>query len=280
MSSSLRNHPPPNPSAAAVSKSSLTISKVVAGAGAAATSAVAGSVFGADGTVVGAAVGSVVSAVAAATYERSLDRTHKMVVARVRPRDGGGVEITQVMSTEALATEAMSSDVTQVIPVQRPAGATGHAQAAGATGPTRATGDARVGEPVAPVPTPRRTRLPLLAGATVVIFLVGLLAVTGIELLTGGPVLSAPGERSTSVGTVLGVDKGADSSTTATPSATAESSAAATESASPRSSKQSGAEATRSGSLADEGAGVSATPAPRRASATPAAPAGLPGEAG
>jgi hypothetical protein len=204
-----------------------------------------------------------------------------MVVARVRPRDGGGVEITQVMSTEALATEAMSSDVTQVIPVQRPAGATGHARTAGATGPPRATGDARVGEPVAPVPTPRRTRLPLLAGATVVVFLVGLMAVTGIELLAGGPVLSSSrAERSTSVGTVLGVDKGADSSTTAeaTPSATAERSAAATESASPTSSKQSGAGATRSGGRADEGAGGSATPAPgRRASATPAAPAGLPG---
>jgi hypothetical protein len=174
----------------------------------------------------------------------------------------------------------MSSDVTQVIPVQRPAGATGHARAAGATGPTRATGDARVGEPVPPVQTPRRTRLPLLAGATVVIFLVGLMAVTGIELLAGGPVLSSHDERSTSVGTVLGVDKGAGTSTTAevTPSATAESSAAATESASPTSSKQSGAEATRSGGRADDGSRVSATPAPgRRASATPAAPAGLPG---
>ena len=280
MSSSLRNHPPPNPPAVAGSKSSLTISKVVAGAGAAATTAVAGSVFGADGTVVGAAVGSVVSAVATATYERSLDRTRKMVVARVRPRDGGGVEITQVMSTEALATEAVSSDVTQVIPVQRPAAPTGHARAAGATGPTRATGDARVGEPVAPVQTPRHTRLPLLAGATVVIFLVGLMAVTGIELLACGPVLSSHDERSTSVGTVLGVEKGADTSTTAeaTPSATAESSAAATESASPTSSKQSGAQATRSGGRADEGSGVSATPAPgRRASATPAAPAGQPG---
>jgi len=190
MSSTVRNHPPPNPPAAAVSKSTLTISKVVAGAGAAATTAVAGSSFGADGTVVGAAVGSVVSAVATVTYERSLDRTRKMVVARVRPRGGGGVEITQVMPTEALATEAMSSEVTQVIAVPRPGGAPGHAWAAGANGPTRATADARVGEPVAPVPTPRRTRLPLLAGATVVIFLVGLLAVTGIELLAGGPVLS------------------------------------------------------------------------------------------
>lgn len=275
MSSSVRDHPPP----AAVSKSSLTISKVCAGAGAAATTAVVGSSFGADGTVVGAAVGSVVSAVATVTYELSLDRTRKMVVARVRPRGGGDAEITQVMSAEALATEAMSSAVTQVIPVQRPPGATERARAADATGPTRATGEGRVGEPVAPVPPQRRTRLPLLAGVTVVIFLVGLIAVTGIELLAGGPVLSSHSQRSTSVGTVLGVDHDASSSTTAeaTPSATAESSATATESASPRSTKRSGAEATRAGGRSDEGSGASATPVPgRRASATPTPAAGLP----
>ena len=136
------------------------------------------------------------------------------------------------------------------------------------------------GAPVAPVPTPRRTRLPLLAGATVAIFLVGLLAVTGIELLAGGPVLSSHSQRGTSVGTVLGVAQGADSSMTAaaTPGATAESSPGATESAPPTSTKRSGAEATRSGGRADDGSGVSAMPAPgRRASATPTAPAGRPG---
>src|SRR6185437_3146237 len=114
MTSSLRNALPPPPSGAAA-KASLTVSKVVAGAGAAATTAVVGSVFGADGTVVGAAVGSIVSAVAAATYERSLDQTRKIVTTRVR-RGGEDVEITQVMSAEAIAAE-----VTQVIPVQRPA---------------------------------------------------------------------------------------------------------------------------------------------------------------
>ena len=162
MPSSLRNAPPP-PSPAAAPKAGLTVSKVIAGAGAAATSAVAGSAFGADGTVVGAAVGSVVSAVAAVAYERSLDRTRQVVVSRVRLPNGRTADVTQLIP----------ADVTQVIPAQR--------SAAGA----------RPATPVAPVQPPRRTRLPLLAGATALIFLVGLLAVTGIELLAGGPVLSS-----------------------------------------------------------------------------------------
>ncbi len=122
MSAPLRNGPS-NSSPVAPPKSGLTVSKIVAGAGAAATTAVVGSVFGADGTVIGAAVGSIVSAVAAAAYERSLDRTRRVVVARVRPPGGRTAEITQVIAT----------DVTQVIPAQRPAAA------------------ARAGGPVAPV---------------------------------------------------------------------------------------------------------------------------------
>src|SRR5690242_6097377 len=105
MTSSLRNpQPQPQPPSGAAAKASLTVSKVVAGAGAAATTAVVGSVFGGDGTVVGAPVGSIVSAVAAATYERSLDQTRKIVTTRVR-RGGEDVEITHVMSAEAIAAE-------------------------------------------------------------------------------------------------------------------------------------------------------------------------------
>ena len=272
MSSSARDQPPP----VAESKSSLTISKICAGAGAAATTAVAGSMFGADGTVVGAAVGSVVSAITTATYERSLDRTRNLVVARVRSRGGGDREITQVMSTDALAPAALSVEVTQVIPVQRP----------GAIGPRLVAEADSVGASLAPALPPRRTRLPLLAGATIVIFLAGLAGVTGIELLTGGPVLSSHTQRGTSVGTVLGVDKGAPSSTTAqaTPSAAAESSAAATASAPPTSTKRSGATTTRSNGRSDAGSSASATPtAAARASAVPTSavyPPALPGSGG
>jgi hypothetical protein len=252
MTSSLRNPPPPPPSGAAA-KASLTVSKVVAGAGAAATTAVVGSVYGADGTVVGAAVGSIVSAVAAATYERSLDQTRKIVTTRVR-RGGEDVEITQVMSTEALAAE-----VTQVIPVQRP--------------PTGAhpTGS------IAPAVRPRRARWPFFAGAAVLIFAVGMLLVTGIEFFTGGPVLSS-NQSGTSVGTLLREGPGAQSAPTteeATPTASATDESAPTKSASASSTKRSGSDA-RSSGRASASAAPSAIPAPR-GNIAPVTPTLLPG---
>ena len=247
MSSPFRNGPS-NSSPVAPPKSGLTVSKIVAGAGAAATTAVVGSVFGADGTVIGAAVGSIVSAVAAAAYERSLDRTRRVVVARVRPPGGRTAEITQVIAT----------DVTQVIPAQRPASA------------------ARAGGPVAPVPPPRRTRLPLYAFATAMIFFVGLLGVTGVELLAGGPVLSS--QRGTSVGTVLGDDPDPGSSTTGTSTATAPASPTTSSTTTPSSSSKRAdrpaPEATLSGSpAADAPTAPAATSAPsRRNTADPQAP--------
>jgi len=254
MTSSLRNpQPQPQPPSGAAAKASLTVSKVVAGAGAAATTAVVGSVFGADGTVVGAAVGSIVSAVAAATYERSLDQTRKIVTTRVR-RGGEDVEVTQVMSTEAIAAE-----VTQVIPVQRP--------------PTGAhpTGS------IAPAVRPRRARWPFFAGAAVLIFAVGMLLVTGIEFFTGGPVLSS-NQSGTSVGTLLREGPGAQSAPTteeATPTASATDESAPTTSASASSTKRSGSDA-RSSGRASASAAPSAIPAPR-GNIAPVIPTLLPG---
>jgi hypothetical protein len=252
MTSSLRN-PPPQPPSGAAAKAGLTVSKVVAGAGAAATTAVVGSVYGADGTVVGAAVGSIVSAVAAATYERSLDQTRKIVTTRVR-RGGEDVEITQVMSTEAIAAE-----VTQVIPAQRPA-----------------TGAHPTGS-IAPAVRPRRARWPFFAGAAVLIFAVGMLLVTGIEFFTGGPVLSS-NQSGTSVGTLIREGSGAQSAPTteeATPTASATDEAAPTKSTSASSTKRSGADA-RSSGRASASAAPSAIPAPRGNNA-PAIPTLLPG---
>ena len=68
----------------------LTLSKVLAGAGAAVTSAVIGSFFGVAGTIVGAAVGSVASTVATALYELSLNRTREQILARLRAREEAG----------------------------------------------------------------------------------------------------------------------------------------------------------------------------------------------
>jgi hypothetical protein len=212
----------------------LTVSKVIAGAGAAATSAVAGSIFGADGTVVGAAVGSVVSAVTAAAYERSLDRTRTVVVSKVRLPGGQTAEVTQIIPPDAATTRVLDPDATQEIPVQR--------RAAGIRSTTE----------VAPVPPARRIRLPLLVGATALIFLVGLLAVTGVELLAGGPVLSS--QQGTSVGRVLGYNPpSADPTSTVDPTAAATtSSAEATESsAEPTTARKASPAAPASGSAAD-----------------------------
>ncbi|MDT7577863.1 MAG: hypothetical protein QOH17_4196 [Pseudonocardiales bacterium] len=212
----------------------MTVSKVIAGAGAAATSAVAGSIFGADGTVVGAAVGSVVSAVTAAAYERSLDRTRTVVVSKVRLPGGQTAEVTQIIPPDAAATRVLDPDATQEIPVQR--------RAAGIRSTTE----------VAPVPPARRTRLPLLIGATALIFLVGLLAVTGVELLAGGPVLSS--QQGTSVGRVLGYSPpSADPTSTVDPTAaaTTSSSEATDSSAEPTTAGKANPAAPASGSAAD-----------------------------
>src|SRR5690242_5069633 len=65
-------------------KPDLTVNKIIAGAGAAATTAVFGSFFGATGTVAGAALGSVVTTLGTTLYQRSLDRTKETVLARVK----------------------------------------------------------------------------------------------------------------------------------------------------------------------------------------------------
>src|SRR5215213_4633715 len=71
----------------------LTVNKVIAGAGAAATSAAVGSYFGAAETVLGAALGSVVSMIATTIYQDSLDRTHDTVKARIKLPGGRTVDV-------------------------------------------------------------------------------------------------------------------------------------------------------------------------------------------
>lgn len=166
----------------------LTVNKVLAGAGAAATSAVLGSFFGAAGTVAGAALGSVASTVAATIYQRYLDRTRDTIVARIRP----------------VADGSSPSELT--LPMQRTGGDD--------------TVRLRV-EPVVepPRPAPQR-RWWVWAGATVLVFAIGLLAVTGIEWAKGSTLSS--NDSGTSVGRVLGGDRGASPAPTTAPSAPAD----------------------------------------------------------
>src|SRR5689334_6506777 len=144
------------------SKPTLTVNKVVAGAGAAATSAVAGSFYGATGTIVGAAIGSLISTVAASLYEHSLDRTRERVHARVRLLRRGGAD----------------PEATQLLRAVPPAAAR---RQAGYTAP----------------PAPGR-RWPMLIAGGVLAFVLSLLAVTGVELLKGSQLASA--DTGTSVG--------------------------------------------------------------------------------
>jgi hypothetical protein len=213
----------------------LTINKVIAGAGAAATSAVLGSFFGAAGTVTGAALGSVASTIASVIYQRSLDRTRDRLVARVRVTPGRRPDV------------ASPSAVEFKMPAQR-------------TAPDAETVRLRVEPAIQP---PRRRRAWLWVGATVLVFAIGLLAVTGVEWAKGSSITT--GESGTSVGRVIDGNRGATAPTqapeaTATPesSSSSEPTTAPTQEPTPSNSPESGTAPTPAQTPAP-------TPAPTRA---------------
>ena len=246
----------------------LTVNKVIAGAGAAATSAVAGSFFGAAGTVLGAALGSVVSMIATTIYQHSLDRTRDTVKARIKLPGGRTVDVA-------------GGKVEVPAPRVAAAGQTGRARVY--VTPTGLTDQpTAVLSAVSPASPPRpRRRWVVRTALTVGVFLIGLLAVTGVELLKGSTL--ARGETGTSVGRVVdprpvSTDT-TESSETAEPTETTETSTSeSTESAEPTASEESDSDAERGvtattdapqrGSSSDEGgrdATSPVTPAPTRA---------------
>lgn len=194
-------------------KPELTVTKVLAGAGAAATSAVLGSFFGADGTVYGAAFGSVASTVATTLYQRSLDRTRETLLARVRVRRPGGQDDSEV--------------ATVLLP--RPA--------ADGTPP-----DVRPDLPARP-----RPHWLLWAGVTALVFVIAMVVITGIELAKGSTLTG--NDSGTSVGRVVAPPPkdpvpaeeagSADTSTTEAPSTTdADSTATGTPAPAPGATEQ------------------------------------------
>ncbi len=172
----------------------LTVNKVLAGAGAAATSAVFGSFFGAAGTVAGAALGSVASTVATAIYQRSLDRTRDTLVSRIRV-NGRNIEITRTdtsgpATAGTVGSRSHASDEPTVLlsPAEL----------------SPAAREARtVRLPVEPAiaPRPPHRRWSLWVGATVLVFVLALAGVTGLEWIKGSTLTA--GESGTSVGRVL-----------------------------------------------------------------------------
>jgi hypothetical protein len=163
-------------------KPDLTVNKIIAGAGAAATTAVFGSFFGATGTVAGAALGSVVTTVGTTLYQRSLDRTKETVLARVK-----------IPARKDAVVVAEPVDPLATIPLQRRADEGG--------GPTMlqpALGDGPA-EQVRPWYT--RKRLLLAAASTVAAFVVGMVVITGVEWVKGSPI--SGGTSGTSVSRVV-----------------------------------------------------------------------------
>jgi len=186
-------------------KVDLTVNKVIAGAGAAATSAVLGSFFGALGTVAGAAIGAIASTIATSLYEHSLNRTQDSVAAlRSRRRAStAAAEVTVPIPRIPPAGTAQGDQPAQLL---RPADPTttgpGSSDAPTAAvgsggGPTRRIGAGGTTSPKLP---PRRPWGRWIA-ATAIVFVLGLMVVTGLELLKGSTLIN--GETGTSVGRVL-----------------------------------------------------------------------------
>src|SRR4051794_18459631 len=224
----------PAPVADSPASPDLTFNKVIAGAGAAATSAVVGSFFGAAGTVLGAALGSVVSMIATAIYQHSLDRTRDTVKARIKLPGGRTVDVAGTVEVPAPRVAA--------------AGETGQARVY--VTPTKLTDQPTAVlsavSPASPARPPRRWMV--RTALTVGVFLLGLLAVTGVELLKGSTL--ARGETGTSVGRVvdprpMSTDT-TESTETAEPTETTETSTSeSTETAEPTASEESNSDAER-----------------------------------
>jgi hypothetical protein len=189
----------------------LSVNKLLAGAGASVTSAALGSFFGAEGTVFGAAFGSVASTVATTLYQRSLDRTRDTLVARIRVNRRG----------EPIADG--DPDATVVIPRQPADG-----------GPPADRPDVAAGRP-------NRRRWLIGIGATVLVFVIAMVTVTGIELAKGSTLTR--GNEGTSVGRVIApappavedeeTGEGTGTDPTSTPEPTAGSDAPTTSDADP-----------------------------------------------
>jgi hypothetical protein len=218
--------------AAPAKAAELSVTKVLAGAGAAVTSAVLGSYFGATGTVAGAAFGSVASTVATTLYQRSLDHTRDHIVARVRLSGGRQTGLSDAPTVQLTVPQPrVSSDA--------------------------ATTQLRV-EPV----LRRPRRIWLWAGATVLVFVIGLLVVTGLEWAKGSSLTT--GTPGTSVGRVLTPGGGHEERDTTEPT-----SEGPTPSAEPTTESNSTDEPTRSAESTPTGEpGSGAEPTRERASGT------------
>jgi hypothetical protein len=228
-------------------KPDLTVNKIIAGAGAAATTAVFGSFFGATGTVAGAALGSVVTTLGTTLYQRSLDRTKETVLARVKiPGRSDGVVVAEPV--DPLAT----------IPMQRRAD-----EGAGPTMLQPALGDEA---PEKTRPWYTRKRLLVAVASTVAAFAVGLLVITGVEWVKGSPI--SGGTSGTSVSRVVsGTSTTTDKNTEQDQGGSTDTSESATPTTTPDSSDERGGSSEQTRDDEPTG-GATATTTPRTGTPT------------
>lgn len=150
---------------------SMRFSQILAGALAAVTAAVLGSTMGVAGTVAGAGFASVVTTVGGALYLRSIQRTRQgvrtvrdMVVARA-----GVTSVTLVEEERDTGDDTGTDTKDDGESADQPAGR-------------------------------RRLRWPVLIAASVLAFVTGMLVVTGVEWVRGGPLSGGEG---TTVGGIV-----------------------------------------------------------------------------
>jgi hypothetical protein len=144
-------------------KPDIKLSQLIATALAAITAAFLGSRLGVAGTVIGAGVASIVSTVAGALYQHSLDRTSRTVRSRVSQARTGELD------NPAAPT---SSTVEETVLIRPPAAAR------------------------------RRPRWGVAVALTALAFVIGMGAVTGVELLKNGPI--SGGDNGTTIGSLFG----------------------------------------------------------------------------
>ena len=172
--------------------STIDVAKIGAGALAAVSAAVAASSLGVAGTLGGAAVASVIGSLGTELYANSLKRGYgrlrkaKPGLVQV-PRTGDAVPVAPAVDPDA------DPDATRAIPVTS----------------ASAIGAAAVYGPVTP-PKPRWKRVVLL---TVAVFVLAMTAIWLVEVVAGESLAAVFGNDTsgtTTIGTVVGDDSGAD----------------------------------------------------------------------
>jgi hypothetical protein len=166
----------------------LSVPKVVAGALAAASAAVAASWLGVAGTVVGAVIASVVVSVTSALYSRPLERSSR-AIRQVIP-----------VTTTARYRAPGAAGVAETIVIDR--------------------AEPPASEPDGPGSQPRRRiRWAAVALSAVVMLVAGFAIVTGVEAVLGRPVSAIGGDGSgTTLGRLVDRSQGGSGGSDSTPS--------------------------------------------------------------